>query len=120
MFSMDLAHSDAIGAAYWLCFGVTAASSLISLGFSLAALMAPTGKDIYARYAASRSVALVAAVILSAFLSSVPVVFVLAIVMTVVQVLDAVIGVQQRDLRKTIGPVVLAVLTLVTAIILGP
>jgi hypothetical protein len=120
MFSTDVAHSDAIGAAYWLCFGVTAVSSLISLGFSLAALRGPAGKDIYPRYAASRSVALVAAVIASAFLSSVPVVFVLAIMLTVVQGLDAAIGIQQRDLRKTIGPVVLAVLTLVTAIILGP
>ena len=101
---------------YWLALALTAVSALTSLGFSLAALRA---KSIYAEYAASRSIALVVAVIVAFFLSSQPLVFVLALAMTVMQALDAVIGARQRDLMKTVGPAVLAVLTLAGAILLG-
>jgi hypothetical protein len=52
----------------------------------------------------------VVAVIVAFFLSSQPPVFVLAIVITVVQALDAVIGLRQRDVRKAVGPAVLVVL----------
>jgi hypothetical protein len=101
---------------YWLCLALTAVSALVSLGFSLAALRQ---RNVYAEYAASRSVALVAGVILAFGLTSQLLVFALAIVLTVVQALDAVVGIRQRDVMKTVGPAVLAVLTLVAAILLG-
>jgi hypothetical protein len=99
---------------YWLALALTAVSALTSLGCSLAALRQ---RNVYAEYAASRSIALVVAVIVAFILGSQPLVFVLAVVMTVVQGLDAVVGARQRDVMKTVGPAVLAVLTLVSAVL---
>lgn len=95
---------------------LTAVSALASLGFSLAALRQ---RNVYAEYAASRSIALVVAVVVAFFLGSQPVVFVLAIVMTVVQGLDAVVGTRQRNVMKTVEPAVLAALTISGAVLVG-
>jgi hypothetical protein len=101
---------------YWLALALTAVSALVSLGFSLAALRT---RNFYAEYAAGRSIALVVAVVVAFFVGSQTLVFVLALVMTVVQALDAVVGARQRDVMKTVGPAVLAVVTCVAGILLG-
>jgi hypothetical protein len=111
----SLLAEHTLSTAYWVCFGITIASALVSLGFSIAALRAPSG-GIYARYAASRSAGLVVGIAVAVTIGSPAAVFVVAIVMTVVQAGDAVIGILDRDRMKTIGPAVFAVLNLAAAI----
>ena len=105
---------------YWLCLAVTAVSAVTSFGFSLAALRVKGegGQRSIARYAASRSTALVAGVIVALTLGSPAATFALAVVMTVVQALDAVVGAMERDSMKTWGPAALAAFTLASAILL--
>ena len=53
---------------FWFCATITTISALVSAGFSVVGLLGPSGSDIFARYAASRSIALlVAAARMSAF-----------------------------------------------------
>lgn len=103
------------GTAFWLCYTVTALSALISVFYALSALSGEGAGDVYALYAASRSVALVLAVLGVAFVRSSPALVVLALTMSVVQGLDAVIGWTAGDMLKTFGPAFVAVLTLVAA-----
>jgi hypothetical protein len=95
---------------FWTCALITILSAGISAGFSLAALNGPDRGDGYARYAASRSVALLLTALVAAVVhSSLGVVFV-GIAMTIVQALDGVIGTLARDPRRTYGPFALAVI----------
>jgi len=104
---------------YWVAFAATAISALVSLGYSLAALRGRTGDAAtFARYAASRSIAIVAGLVVALFVGSGALVFALAIVMTVVQGLDAIVGRLERDAMKTWGPAALALVTLTAAILL--
>jgi hypothetical protein len=50
---------------FWICTIITTISALVSAGFSVAGLLAPSGSDSFARYAASRSIALLIAVLFS-------------------------------------------------------
>jgi hypothetical protein len=95
---------------FWICGLVTLVSAGISAGFSLAGLAGPDRGDRYARYAASRSVALLLTVLIAIVVrSSLAIVFV-GIAMTIVQALDGVIGALGRDPGRTYGPFTLAVL----------
>lgn len=107
------AQSDNKGAAFWICYTITSVSALISAFYSLSALFSEGAVDTYALYAASRSIALVLAVLSVAILRSRIVLIVLALIMAVVQGLDALIGLVAQDVMKTIGPAVLAVITVV-------
>jgi uncharacterized membrane protein HdeD (DUF308 family) len=102
---------------YWLCLLVTGVSAVVSAGFSVAAVVSDR-KDVSALHAASRSIALVVGVVVAAFLSSTALAVTLATVMTVVQAMDALIGVRIDDRMKTLGPAFLAVLTAAAAIAL--
>ena len=94
---------------FWICALITLLSAGISAGFSLAGLLGSARADAYARYAASRSVALVlTALIATVVRSSLAVVFV-GIAMTMVQALDGVIGALAREPSRTYGPFALAV-----------
>ena len=50
-------------ARFWTCATITAVSALVSASFSVAGLFGPSGSDIFERYAASRSIALLIAVL---------------------------------------------------------
>jgi hypothetical protein len=69
---------------------------------------------VYAMYGASRSIALVLAVVTMLYLRSPVGVAAMALTMVMVQVFDALIGALSRDTMKTIGPLVLAVATLLS------
>jgi dolichol kinase len=95
---------------FWTCALITLLSAGVSAGFSLAALAGRDRGDRYARYAASRSVALLLTVLIATIVrSSLAVVF-LGIAMTIVQALDGVIGALGRDPSRTYGPFALAIL----------
>lgn len=102
---------------YWVCYGVTATSAAVSLGYSLAAVRAGGLAASNALYATSRSVALAALVISVPRWRSDRVLLAAAGAMTVVQALDAVVGLTADDPVKVAGPAGTAAATAVTAIL---
>lgn len=94
-----------------LCLTITGVSALTSLGFSLNAVLATRGLDVYALYAASRSIALALVLAALAYRRSRSGVLVLAVILAVVQALDSVVGGVTHDLGKTLGPLILSIAT---------
>jgi hypothetical protein len=95
---------------FWSCALVTLLSAGVSTGFSLAGLLGPGSDDSFARYAASRSVALMLTVLIAIGVRSRMAIAFLGIAMTVVQAFDGVIGALAHDPSKTYGPIAFAVL----------
>jgi len=93
---------------FWLCAAIATASALVSAGFSIAGVIRPSGADIFAQYAASRSIALVIAALLCMAFRTRNGIAALALVMTLVQVFDGLIGALAHDAAKTYGPFVFA------------
>jgi hypothetical protein len=80
----------------------------VSAGFSVAALLRSSGDDVLGRYAASRSIALLIAVLCCTGLRSHKAIAALALVMSLVQGFDGLIGALAHDPAKTYGPFVFA------------
>ena len=78
--------------------------------FFLAGLLGSGGSDNFARYASSRSLALLLTVLIAVCVRSRVAVGFLGIAMTVVQAFDGVIGALAHDPSKTYGPFAFAVL----------
>jgi hypothetical protein len=97
---------------FWTCTIITTISALVSAGFSVAGLLAPSGSDSFARYAASRSIALLIAVLFCLGVRSREGIAALALVMSVVQGFDGIIGMLAHDPAKTYGPFVFALANL--------
>ncbi len=93
---------------------MTLLSGGVSAGFSVAGLLGPGKGDSFAQYAASRSVALLLAVLIAIGIRSRMAIAFLGIAMTVVQAFDGVIGALAHDPSKTFGPFAFAVLNAVT------
>ena len=94
---------------FWLCAVMTLLSASVSAGFSLVGLFGPGSGDSFARYAASRSVALLLTIVIAICVRSGMAVAVLGIAMTVVQAFDGIIGALAHDPSKTYGPFAFAV-----------
>ena len=95
---------------FWTCAAVTVLSAGVSAVFSLAGLLGSGGSDTFARYAASRSLALFLTVLIAVCVRSRVAIGFLGIAMTVVQAFDGVIGALAHDPPKTYGPFAFAVL----------
>ena len=95
---------------FWVCALLTLLSAGVSAGFSLAGLLGSGNGDSFARYAASRSFALLATVLIAIGARSLTAIAFLGIAMTAVQAFDGVIGALAHDPSKTYGPFALAVL----------
>jgi hypothetical protein len=93
---------------FWTCTIITTISALVSAGFSVVGLLAPSSSDSFARYAASRSIALLIAVLFCLGVRSREGIAALALVMSLVQGFDGIIGVLAHDPAKTYGPFVFA------------
>src|ERR1700734_504006 len=100
---------------------ITALNVLVASGFALAGLFhpqavlpagdAPTpGSDIFAMYAAARTLPLAIFVLIAIFKNWRRTLLVLAILAGTIQFLDFFVGLAQHDAGKTIGPLVLAIL----------
>jgi hypothetical protein len=94
---------------FWTCTIITAVSALVSAGFSVAGLLGPSGGDSFARYAASRSIALLIAVLCCIKFRSRAAIAALAVVMILMQGFDGIIGIFAHDPMKTYGPLVFAI-----------
>ena len=95
---------------------MTLLSAGVSAGFSLVGLFNSGSGDTFARYAASRSVALLLTVIVAIGVRSRMALAVLGIAMTIVQALDGMIGALAHDLSKTFGPLAFSVLNALVVI----
>jgi hypothetical protein len=95
---------------------MTLLSAGVSAGFSLVGLFGPGSADSFARYAASRGVALLLAVFIAICVRSRAALAVLAIAMTIVQAFDGVIGALAHDPSKAYGPFAFAILNALTVI----
>jgi hypothetical protein len=98
--------------AFWTCTIITTISALVSAGFSVVGLFGLSGGDIFERYAASRSIALLIAVLCCIGFRSREAIAALALVMSLVQGFDGLIGVLAHDSATTYGPFVLALVNL--------
>ena len=94
---------------FWLCAAITTASALVSAGFSVAGLIGPSSGDTFARYAASRSIALLIAALCCMALRSRKGIAALALVMSLLQGFDGLIGALAQDPAKTYGPLAFAI-----------
>jgi hypothetical protein len=94
---------------FWLCAAITTASALVSAGFSVAGLIGASGGDTFTRYAASRSIALLIAALCCMALRSPKGIAALALVMSLVQGFDGLIGALAQDPAKTYGPLAFAI-----------
>lgn len=104
--------NDSVAIRYWwIAFGITAASALVSLAFSITALV--TEGSPLSFYAASRSLALAVASIALVRWRSTDGLVVVALLMAAVQAMDAVIGAVAGDPAKTLGPAFLAAASVV-------
>lgn len=100
-----------MNAAYWVCASITALSACISLFFVVRAIGAATGlARTNARYAAARCLPLALISFVPFFHHSRPFLVALALVMTMVQALDAFIGASIKDRMETWGPASTAIL----------
>jgi hypothetical protein len=95
---------------------MTLLSAGVSAGFSLAGLFDPGSGDSFARYAASRSVALLLTVVIAICVRSRVALAVLGIAMTFVQAFDGVIGALAHNPSKTYGPFAFAILNALAVI----
>ena len=90
-------------------------------GFSVVGLLAPSSSDSFARCAASRSIALLIAVLFCLGVRSLEGIAALAVVMSLVQGFDGIIGILAHDPAKTYGPFVFALANFVGLVwLLGP
>jgi hypothetical protein len=95
---------------------MTLLSAGVSAGFSLQGLLGPGTADSFARYAVSRSVALLLTVLIAICARSRMAIVFLGIAMTIVQAFDCIIGALAHDSSKTYGPFAFA---LVNALAVG-
>jgi hypothetical protein len=106
---------------FWLASVVTAIDVLVACGFSIAAIIRPqvlvpaeSGQTqaslLFAMYAAAPRIPLVLLVLGTIYRQATPALLSQGALAGAMQLLDAGIGMFQRDLRKCAGPLVLAVL----------
>ena len=95
---------------FWICAIVTTVSALVSVCFSVAGLLGPSGGGSFERYAASRSTALLIAVLCCIGFRSRDAIAAMALVMSLVQGFDGLIGICAHDPAKTYGPFAFAIM----------
>ena len=95
---------------FWTCAIVTTVSALVSAGFSIAGLFGPSGSGSFERYATSRSIALLIAVLCCIGFRSRDAIAAIALVMSLVQGFDGLIGILAHEPAKTYGPFAFAVM----------
>ena len=105
---------------FLLCAAITAVSALISLGFSIAAVVSSTAVTrVLALYVCSRSLALAVASAIPFFTGSSSWLLAIALCMILVQAGDAAIGAIKNNRTETFGPLGMAILNLVAIAWLG-
>jgi hypothetical protein len=109
---------------------VTGANVLVASGFSIAGLVSPQsvlpgadtpshGSQIFALYAAARTILLALFIFVAIYRQSAKALLVLGALAGVVQLLDAGVGAFQGDVGKTVGPLAIAALQFISVYLLA-
>jgi ABC-type enterochelin transport system permease subunit len=104
--------------AFWIAAFVAILSASISAGFSVANVATQGMGDISALYGVSRSLAILLVALVAAVRRSKLGVATVSLIMTLVQLGDTIVGVLAGDTLKTIGPLILALGTAITLVLL--
>ena len=97
-----------------ICPVFTCISALVSLGFSVEAIMkAEKEAKTNALYAASRSIALVVITVVAFIIRSRDMIIIGAVGMIIVQALDGIVGIKIKNVFKTIGPFLTSIVNMV-------
>jgi hypothetical protein len=110
-------RSDNLG----LASALTALNVVVASGFSIAGLVRPElvlpagatpteASAIFAMYAATRTIPLALITLVAIYKRRVSALLVLGLLAGIIQLLDAVVGLVQHDVGKTVGPLFLAIL----------
>jgi hypothetical protein len=102
---------------FYVCASITCLNALTSAAFSVAMLIGEPLMKTAAMYGVARSVPLALAALVATATRSYGGIVVLGLLLASVQACDAIVGWMSHDAGKTIGPLVLAVLTLVSVIV---
>ena len=100
---------------FGICSVVTLVSACVSAGFAIGGLLGDSVMDRFAQYAASRSIALLLAVVIAIVVRSAMGVALLGIALTAVQFFDGIIGVLANDPFKAYGPSAFSILNALAA-----
>jgi hypothetical protein len=95
---------------FWTCAFGTTVSALVNAGFSVVGLLGPSSSGSFERYAASRSIALLIAVLCCIGFRSRDAIAAMALVMSLMQGFDGLIGILAHDPAKTYGPFAFAIM----------
>jgi hypothetical protein len=112
-----------------IAIGITVLNVLVCSGFTIAGVANPAAflgagyvpndaSEVFALYAAARTIPLAILVLIAAFRRSTRTLVVLGILAGSVQLLDAFIGMFQHDPQKTFGPLMIAILQACAVVIL--
>jgi hypothetical protein len=104
-----------------LASALTALNVVVASGFSIAGLIKPElllpagatptdASTIFAMYAAARTLPLALITMVAIYKGSVSALVVLGLLAGIIQIVDAAVGLYQRDIGKTVGPIFLAIL----------
>ena len=107
-------NNEKTARAFWICATIAAISAVVSASFAVAGLLGAGIHDIFALYAASRSLAIPLVVLIFLGFRSRGGIAAMALTMGLVQLFDAVIGVLSHDPSKTYGPLFLALIGFVS------
>ncbi|WP_350348784.1 hypothetical protein ABIQ69_02290 [Agromyces sp. G08B096] len=107
------------GAAFWICYAVVVIGAGVSLAYSVSAIAGQGIDDPDALYAGARSVAIVVIALVAPLFRSDDALLAVAAVLTIVQGIDAFVGALQGDLVRTVVPLVLCLVTIVSATFLA-
>ena len=110
-------RSDKLG----LASALTALNVVVASGFSIAGLARPElvlpagatpteASAIFAMYAATRTIPLALITLVAVYKRRVFALLILGLLAGIIQLLDAVVGLVQHDIGKTVGPLFLAIL----------
>ena len=106
-----------------LASALTALNVVVASGFSIAGLITPelvlplgaTPTDasaIFAMYAAARTIPLALTTMVAIYKGSASALLILGLLAGIIQLVDAAVGLLQRDVGKTVGPLLLAIVQL--------
>ena len=98
---------------FWQCAGMTLLSALVSACFAIQGLFSAGSASSFAQYAGSRSIALLIGAVYACATRSRPYIAVLAMLMSLVQGFDGIVGLLAHDPAKTYGPFFFAALNVV-------
>ncbi|WP_394553278.1 hypothetical protein ACDF64_02750 [Agromyces sp. MMS24-JH15] len=108
------------GAAFWICYALVLIGAIVSVWYTIADVVAVGGfEQAGPWYAASRSVAIVVVAMIAPLFRSDDALLAVAVVLTIVQGIDAFVSATQGDTVRTIASAAFCLVTIIGATFLA-